>query len=1148
VASVAVGDETAVAVPAIPYRGIQPYRFVDHAIFFEREEETNGLLSLVVVYRGVMVYGDSGAGKSSLINAGLIAGSREKGFQPERIRVYPHEGAELVVERIAMTDEGDAFLPSLFAPHDDTTPRIVLSTAAFEEKLRAAGSARPLLVFDQFEELVTLFDAPGHEDIQRRIVDLLTVLLRDASLPVKVLFVFREDYLASVKQLLAAAPELIDQSLRLSPPAAEALTTIIRGPFERYPGHFERELSPELAERLRGKLADRFGSGEMSLSEVQTVCLRLWQSDDPGPLLELRGVQGLLEDYLGAELDAFPPELKYPAVALLSGMVTSAGTRNVMSAESLIGRVREEEEEIPEAVLERALERLESESKLVRRERRRDLYLYEITSEFLVPWISRRREELIRARERRHERRKLLLLGLVIGVLLAIVGVVAFLAVWGFGQQSTAQRAVSSEATLVLSSAANLQGAGRLDTALLLGLAANEQGRDADASPRDDAWVAAITTLETADRSGIEATLRADAGSVSSLAFSADGLMLATNGDNGTVRLWDVRTRKQIGRPIHAAAKGVYAVAFSPDGHTLATAGRDGKIRLWDVRSHKRLGRPLLGGAGAIFSIAFSKNGHLLATADQNRTVELWDVGTRQPLGTPLQTGKTPYVVAFSPNGRTLASAGADGSVRLWNTRTDRQLGAPLPAGPRAVYGIAFSPDGRTLASGGQDGSVRIWSVRTHKQLGPRMLGRTGHRGSLTGWVASVAFSPNGSTVAAAQDGFVRLWDVRTHKQLGEPIQADTDIVYRVAFSPDGTTLATADGDGTVRLWSARPSGQLGRVVDAGSGPDDAAVYSRDGTTLAVAGRDGDIRLWDVRTGTELGRPIDTHGGRVWSVAFSPNGKLVASGGKDGKVRLWSVATHDRIGRPFVGHDGTVWSIAFSPNGLTLVSGGADHTVRLWNVRTHGQRGPVLGRHGKGVNWVAFSPDGHTVASAGNEGQLRLWNVDTRKPVGRPIKVDADGVNAVAFSPDGHILATAGVDGDVDLWSVRTHKQLYPTPAGHTDTAFDVAFSPDGHTLASSGADGTVRLWDMQTHQELGAPLRGHSGYVFTVAFSPDGRALASTGQDGTVRLWEGFLLPWNGLAYLRDTVCSIVGRTLTKAEWSKFAPGIRFPKEPVCP
>ena len=177
-------EESLVAVPAIPYRGIQPFRYLDSRIFFARDEEKAHLLRLVVVYRAALLYGDSGAGKSSLVNAGLIAAARTKGFRPERLRVQPRELEELVIERIASGEDDSSFLPSIFADPDDTAARTVLSTRAFRARLAgASGGSRPLLIFDQFEELVTLFESDEAQETQGRIVDLLVSLVRESNLP-----------------------------------------------------------------------------------------------------------------------------------------------------------------------------------------------------------------------------------------------------------------------------------------------------------------------------------------------------------------------------------------------------------------------------------------------------------------------------------------------------------------------------------------------------------------------------------------------------------------------------------------------------------------------------------------------------------------------------------------------------------------------------------------------------------------------------------------------------------------------------------------------------------------------------------------------------------------------------------------------------
>ena len=370
------------------------------------------LLQRVVVYRGVLLYGESGAGKSSLVNAGLFPVAEQAGFRPERLRVQPRSGEELVIERIPVTADGSSFLSSSFVEQGDPSRRVVLSLQSFRDRIgRLPGDVRPLLVFDQFEELITLFEEAGPGgpiELQRQVVRLLVDLIRDEALPLKLMFVFREDYLARVKELLAERPEVVDQSLRLMTPYSDVLYHLIRGPFERYPDHFGSELSPELSRDLVAAIDARSGHGPLNLSEVQTVCLRLWQADNPESLFQRKGVQGVLEDYVWESLERFPNDLRYDAIALLGQMVTSSGTRNVISAQDLIERVRlEEGAEASEERLEQALEALEGETRLVRRERRRDLYLYEITSEFLLPWIARRREELIRAQERVRERRKL---------------------------------------------------------------------------------------------------------------------------------------------------------------------------------------------------------------------------------------------------------------------------------------------------------------------------------------------------------------------------------------------------------------------------------------------------------------------------------------------------------------------------------------------------------------------------------------------------------------------------------------------------------------------------------------------------------------------------------------------------------------------
>jgi len=384
-----------------PYRGIEPFRYSDESIFFARDDEIQRLLRQVATYRAVLLFGDSGSGKSSLINAGLLPLAVADGFRPERLRLQPRRGQEIVVERISLRPDGKPpYLTSNFISGENGPSRVVLSLAEFQERLgQTSRTATPFLVFDQFEELVTLFEeAPpsgklgAARDLKKEITRVLIQTIQDKTKRVKLLFSFREDYLARILALFEQHPDLIDHYIRLTPPTIETLNDIIGGPFERFPGRFRREFSDALTQALCDSFGSRNESRLVNLSELQIVLLRLWQAENPEELFHARGAQGLLEDALSASLEGFGQEARYAAVALLGQMVTASGARNVVSADDLISRVQGAEG-ISEKSLRHSLKALETQTRLVRSERRHDVVVYEITSEFLIPWIVKQKEE-----------------------------------------------------------------------------------------------------------------------------------------------------------------------------------------------------------------------------------------------------------------------------------------------------------------------------------------------------------------------------------------------------------------------------------------------------------------------------------------------------------------------------------------------------------------------------------------------------------------------------------------------------------------------------------------------------------------------------------------------------------------------------------
>ncbi len=578
--------------------------------------------------------------------------------------------------------------------------------------------------------------------------------------------------------------------------------------------------------------------------------------------------------------------------------------------------------------------------------------------------------------------------------------------------------------------------------------------------------------------------------------------------------------------PLAGLPAPVDSVACSPDRHVLASGNSDGTVQLWDVSSpaHPQpLGPRFTAATGAVYAVAFSPSGPILATGSGDGAVRLWDVSDPAHLvliGQPY-IGSASYVlsVSFSRNGRMLASGGKDGTIHLWDVTSParpRPLGSSVNATTGPVSSVAFSRDGRTLASGSGDGTVRLWDVADPSAM--TLLGQP-----LTGSgaaVASVAFSPDGRTLAGgSSDGAIRLWDVTTPgnaRLLGPSLTASTGTVDSVAFSADGLMLASGGSDGAVRLSDMANAAAPQSLGPALTGPGAAAssvAFTPDGRTLAVGSADHSIWLWNLPQTILIG-----HTAAVDAVAFSPDGRTLASGSADQTTRLWNVtnpADPKPLGLPLTGPTGTVDSVAFSPGGRTLATGNFDGTVRLWNVTDPAHPhplGPPVADTGGNVLSLAFSRDGRTLAVGGSNDKALLWDVTdlaTPRQLGQQLAAH-DSVAAVAFSPDGQVLAGGSYDRMVWLWDVAEppHGRSLASSldAGFAGYVLSVAFSPDGRLLAGGSIDGTVRLWDV-THpadlRALGSPLAGPTGPINSVAFSRDSRLLAIGSGDGTIRLWN---------------------------------------------
>ncbi|MFF3917906.1 AAA family ATPase [Streptomyces sp. NPDC001852] len=1138
-----------------PYRGLAPYRQEDARWFFGRERSTSALITQLRAAEQtgglVMLVGASGAGKSSLLNAGLVPAVRGGALRDGPGTGRPHTSAapqapeeaaadcvlhlvpgadplgELVrripdlstvaaaARRAEQEATEDPAVPGSDSPGVARAAREAVSAWARRE---TADRCRPVVVVDQFEEAFTLC---SDEADRRTFIQLLHAACTPPAgsgepAPVLVVLGIRADFYEQCLGYPELADALQHRHMVLGPLTSTELRDAVTGPAKAV----GLELEPGLAELIvREVSADgpRGAHDAGVLPLLSHALLATWQRRKAGRLTlagyrAAGGIQGAVAATAERAWSGLDPAARTAARLLLLRLVrlgedTQAtrrrGTRRQLAEESADpGKT----EESLEALVRARLVTLDADT-------------VEITHEALLHawprlrhWIDddrgdqllrQRLEEDGRAWEDSDRDSSLLYRG----------SRLEQARTWA---RSAGDTYLTRSAVEFLAAAVRLRKRtvwlSRAAVSALVVLALVAGGSAVIAwQQRDDAVFEQV--LAEADR-----VQRTDPSLAAQLDLVAHHLRPDDEGTDS--RLLSI-VNTPLATPLSGHTGAVYLTSFSPDGRTLATASYDRTVRLWNVadpRRPKPLGTPLTGHTSWVSSAVFSPDGHTLASAGDDGTIRLWDVtdpAHPKPLGTPLAGHRgTIYLIAFSPDGRTLASAGEDHTVRLWNVADPRRpsaLGA-LRGHSAAVRGLAFSPDGRTLAAGGDDDTILLWNTADPRRPKPYRTALKGH----TDLVHSVAFSPDGHTLASGSaDDTIRLWNVTdpAHPSaLGSPLAGHTGPIWSVAFSPDGSRLAAASADSTASLWNvsdpSSPS-QVGEPLAGSSGEMYALGFSPDGRTLATGSGDSKVRLWSLPTSDIVGR----------TGAFRPDGRVLGTAARDGRLRLWNVTRPDRpvlLSKPFMRGDAGHRSLRFSPDGRVLAVLTYDHAVYLWNVSDPAHPvvagSPIaLRTRFAGPATLAFSPDGRTLATAYDDTTVQLWDItDPGHPtaLGKPLAGHRGYVNAITFSPDGRTLASGSADSTVRLWNVADPAR--PTALGrltdHSGPVNAIAFSPDGHVLASGSDDDTVRLWnvtDPASATALGAPLTGHTEAVKLLTFSPDGHVLASGGNDDTVRLWN---------------------------------------------
>lgn len=1075
-----------------PWAGLSSYEDPEKAerdgrkpkLFCGRDEESHNVAQLIAGNIFVTLYGKSGTGKTSLLNAGVFPRLRQKRYLPLSIRLsmdamdisFQQCIIHQLTQAINIRQRTIETINVLDLPQDEQQPDYLWSFFARTKFLDSDGRTLfPVVVFDQFEEVFR----------ERR--DEAEVLLRQIAYmmdeshalssrivdgqPYKYDFNFRfvasirEDDLYRLEDSIdnCYLPELKRCRYRLRSLSEQGARDVILIPGK---GLFKTEEQKNITDKIINK--SRNEDGSISTNIISLLCSRIFV------VFKRSGANNITPSLVDTFLKGNPFEKFYNEAThgfsnreksyIEDHLIDSSGRRNSIPENDFLLHAPKGHSLINGETRILQYTSMSSDGKNRRIELIHDSFC----------------EPLVGQKAKREKRKRIKYWAGTIGALCIAIVIILVIYSQMLKIEESNWKELETNSRFLAEKASMLVDEGDSYTGCLLALEAlpnNIKTPNRPYTPEAEAALRKASMWE-------DGILRGHTSWVYSAEYSPDGKYIVSASNDNTIRIWDSSTGKCL-RILKGHKGSINCAKYSKDGEKIVSASSDSTIRIWNAKTGKLL-KILHGNAS---SALFSPDGKMLVTSytfyqnEFHSSITVWDV----------INGKVKYVlkglkceditpVVFSPNGKYILSGSSDSTIKLWELENGKLI-KTFVGHHGGIESVAFSPDGKKIISTSYDLTLRIWDVHTGKIL----QGLVSNDEAL---LQNARFSPNGNLFAFWHSDSIQIWDVKTNMQITSFCGHD-DTISSFSFSPDSKKIVSSSWDGTIRIW---PLEKDCKPYNLSYSEIYEMVFSQDGKKIAFGTEDGTIFIWDYINKKEI-LSLKAHTELIRSIHFSSDGRKIISASDDKTIKLWDVNS-GKLLLLFEGHTEGVRDAVFSQDGEKIYSVSGDSTIRIWDSES--------GKCLKKIRRPEFSRD--SFFSLDCSRLIILWfgfgivveDIQTGELI-QTMELPDNLLPQASLSLDKTKIATWGMGDNIKIWDIENGNIIHEMKETHTYSGI-VSFSPDSKTIVTSFFQSPIRVWDVGTGSLLLTLYDNKKTHM--ACFSQDGKNIIAV-SDGTIRVWE---------------------------------------------